>query len=223
VTVRGSGRVGRRGGGARFTMMLVLLESVVAVLGFAAGVRVTTAVAARPGASWFAPSAAPAAAGTAGTAAQLAGEAPDPGPAPTRVRIPAIGVDAPLETLHLDGSGALAAPRRFAEAGWYADGTPPGEVGPAVIAGHIDSTRGPAVFYRLDRLRPGDLVEVARGGHWLGFRVVATGRYAKQAFPTAAVYGPTPDPQLRLITCGGAFDRTHRSYVDNTVVYAVAA
>ncbi len=148
--------------------------------------------------------------------------APAPSGAPTRVRVPAIGVDSPLEALHLDRTGTLEAPADFARPGWYADGTVPGDPGPAVIAGHVDSKRGPAVFYRLDQLRQGDLVQVQRGGAWLSFRVVSTGRYPKSAFPTAAVYGPTPDAELRLITCGGRFDETRRSYLDNTVVYAVA-
>jgi hypothetical protein len=143
--------------------------------------------------------------------------------APARIRIPDIGVDAPLEALHLLPDGNLAAPRAWEEAGWYADGTRPGEIGPAVIAGHIDSTHGPAVFFRLDRLRPGARIEVERAGRWLSFRAVSIAEYPKNAFPTAEVYGPTPDPQLRLITCGGAFDRGHGSYLDNTVVYAVAA
>jgi sortase (surface protein transpeptidase) len=142
--------------------------------------------------------------------------------APTRVRIPAIRVDAPLETLRLDAAGALQAPRDFARPGWYADGTRPGDIGPAVIGGHVDSRRGPAVFYRLPDLKPGDLVEVQRGPVWLSFRVVRSAWYPKSRFPTAEVYGPTPDPQLRLITCGGAFDTSRRSYVDNLVVYAVA-
>jgi hypothetical protein len=128
---------------------------------------------------------------------------------PTRVRIPAIRVDSPLETLELDGAGALQAPRDFARAGWYAAGTAPGDVGPAVIAGHVDSREGPAVFFRLHQLRAGDTIGV-----------VATDRYPKNRFPTEAVYGPTPDPQLRLVTCGGVFDRDRRSYVDNVVVYA---
>ncbi len=150
---------------------------------------------------------------------------PSAGPAdtapPTRLRIPAIGVDSPLELLHLDAHGALSAPT-FPHAGWYADGPAPGDVGPAVIAGHVDSTSGPAVFYRLGQLRPGDPVQVRRGDRWLAFKVVEVRRYPKNAFPTADVYGPTPDPRLRLITCSGAFDTTRHSYVDNTVVYAVA-
>jgi len=140
---------------------------------------------------------------------------------PTRVRIPRIGVDSSLVRLALDVRGALQAPTVFDRAGWYAGGTAPGDVGPAVIAGHVDSVAGAAVFFRLGELRPGDRVEVSRGGGWIGFQVVSVSRYPKDQFPTAAVYGPTPDPQLRLITCGGTFDRVARSYVDNIVVYAV--
>jgi len=142
---------------------------------------------------------------------------------PTRIRIPGIGVDSPLESLTLDSNGSLTPPNDFAKAGWYADGTKPGDIGPAIIAGHVDSKRGPAVFYRLYQLRPGDVVEVARGDLWVTFRVVATVQYAKNRFPTQQVYGPTPDPQLRLVTCGGSFNRKLRSYVDNIIVYAAAA
>jgi len=148
--------------------------------------------------------------------------APAPTGPPTRVRIPAIGVDATLETLHLTKGGVLDAPKDYNKPGWFADGTAPGDVGPAVIAGHVDSLRGPAVFFRLAQLKPGDRIQVARGGGWVTFRVVAVGRYAKDRFPTAAVYGSTPDPQLRLITCGGRFDTSRRSYTDNIVAYAVA-
>jgi Sortase domain len=140
---------------------------------------------------------------------------------PTRVRIPAIQVDALLEDLTLDSAGALRAPVDYARAGWYAEGTVPGEVGPAVIAGHVDSRKGPAVFFWLYKLHPDDLIQVQRGDRWVIFRVVATARYPKDRFPTAEVYGPTPDAQLRLITCGGVFNETRRSYVDNVVVYAV--
>jgi len=143
------------------------------------------------------------------------------GDPPTRLRIPAIHVDSPLEVLHLDASGALEVPKEYAHAGWFAEGAVPGEVGPAVIAGHVDSTTGPAVFSLVNRLHPGDVIEVFRHEGWVAFRVVEVGRYPKDAFPTARVYGPTPDPELRLITCSGAFDSRQRSYVDNTVVYAV--
>ena len=144
------------------------------------------------------------------------------GAAPDRVRIGTLGVDTPLEALRVGPDGELGTPRDFARAGWFADGTAPGDVGPAVIAGHVDSYRGPAVFHRLAELRPGDTVEVRRGGVWTTFRVERTARYAKDRFPTGQVYGPTPDPQLRLVTCGGDFDRRLRSYEDNVVVYAVA-
>lgn len=149
--------------------------------------------------------------------------APDSGTEepPTRVRIPAIRVDSPLEDLTLDSAGALRAPVDYGRAGWYADGTVPGDIGPAVIAGHVDSRQGPAVFFRLYQLRQDDLIQVQRGSKWVTFRVVSTARYPKDRFPTAEVYGPTPDAQLRLITCGGTFNKTRRSYVDNVVVYAV--
>lgn len=139
---------------------------------------------------------------------------------PTELRILKIAVDTKLESLSLDIHGSLIPPS-FKDAGWYSAGTAPGDVGPAVIAGHIDSRSGPSVFYRLHELRSGDKVSVLRGGKWINFTVVATNRYPKSAFPTAAVYGPTPTPQLRLITCGGSFDVSKGSYVDNVVVYAV--
>ena len=141
---------------------------------------------------------------------------------PTRIRVTAIGIDTTLESLHLGKDGALTPPRSFTRAGWYADGTVPGDQGPAVIAGHVDSKRGPAIFYRLRELQTGDRIEVVRGGETVRFTVVSTAWYPKTTFPTDDVYGPTPDRQLRLITCGGVFDHHLRSYKDNLVVYAVA-
>ncbi|MET8148051.1 class F sortase [Actinoplanes sp. NPDC005259] len=141
---------------------------------------------------------------------------------PTRLRVRSIGVDTALETLRLGPDGELRPPEDFDQAGWYADGTAPGDLGPAVLAGHVDSKRGPAVFFRLRELRPGDRIEVLRGGRTLNFTVTTTAWYPKTAFPTDQVYGPTPDRQLRLITCGGVFDRSLRSYRDNLVVYAAA-
>jgi sortase (surface protein transpeptidase) len=138
---------------------------------------------------------------------------------PTALRIPAISVRTDLEQLRIRTDGTLATPS-FKDAGWFAAGTKPGDIGPAVIAGHIDSTDGPSVFYHLNELKPGDLVEVERGGTWLRFTVTQTGRYSKTNFPTAAVYGPTPIAALRLITCGGTFDRDRGVYDDNVVVYA---
>jgi hypothetical protein len=141
--------------------------------------------------------------------------------APTRVRVPAIGVDSVLVGLQLDATGALAAPADDAVAGWYAGGPAPGDVGPAVVAGHVDSSRGPAVFARLRDLTAGDEVLVDRSdGTTARFTVTRVERHPKDAFPTDAVYGPTADAQLRLVTCGGDFDRSVRSYEDNVVVFA---
>ena len=143
--------------------------------------------------------------------------------APARVTIPAIGVDSTLSELGVDAAGALVPPADFAQAGWFAAGPAPGEVGPAVLAGHVDDHWGPAVFFRLEELTPGDRVEVTdRDGQALSFTVTRVAEYPKSDFATAEVYGPTTGPELRLITCGGAFDRSRRSYTDNVVVFATA-
>jgi len=139
---------------------------------------------------------------------------------PTRLRIPSIHVDSPLVPLTLDPRHQLNAPSVYDRAGWYAAGVVPGDAGPAVIAGHVDSYRGPAVFFELGTLRPGDVVQVRRGGQWLTFGVTAVGSYAKELFPAEQVYRATPDAELRVITCGGDFDRVHQRYYDNVVVYA---
>jgi hypothetical protein len=141
---------------------------------------------------------------------------------PSRLRVKAIGLDTSLEKLHLGAGGALVPPQKYGLAGWYSGGTAPGDVGPAVIAGHVDSKSGPAIFYRLRELTVGDRIEVVRGGAIVRFTVVRVAWYPKTGFPSGEVYGPTPDRQLRLITCGGVFDHRLRSYKDNLVVYAVA-
>ncbi|WP_328418923.1 class F sortase [Micromonospora sp. NBC_00389] len=146
---------------------------------------------------------------------------PAPQGPPTRVRVPRIGVDSTLTVLGLDRAGALIPPTDFETAGWYGGGPAPGDTGPAVLAGHLDSRRGPAVFARLGELRPGDRVEVWRGGQRLSFRVTGSLRTRKDQFPTAVVYGPTPGAELRLVTCGGDFDRRRGHYRDNVVVFAV--
>ncbi|MGI5519463.1 class F sortase [Micromonospora sp. CA-259024] len=153
---------------------------------------------------------------------QSVAAAPAPQGPPTRVRVPRIGVDSTLTVLGLDRAGALIPPTDFGTAGWYGGGPAPGDTGPAVLAGHLDSRRGPAVFARLGELRPGDRVEVWRGGQRLSFRVTGSLRTRKDRFPTAVVYGPTPGAELRLVTCGGDFDRRSGHYRDNVVVFAVS-
>jgi sortase (surface protein transpeptidase) len=143
---------------------------------------------------------------------------------PAQLIVPAIGLRTRLVPLGLTRAGALEVPRSTKVAGWFDDGPAPGQPGPAIIAGHIDSVTGPAVFYDLDQLRSGDRVYVRRSdGSVVVFAVTRVRAYLKSAFPTTAVYGPAPGSQLRLITCGGAFDRRHHSYLSNVVVFAVAA
>jgi hypothetical protein len=163
-----------------------------------------------PAAGWFTP-----------TRIEVPNEGEHGDEKPTRLRIPSIGVTASLEELGPMESGILASPHDYARPGWYAGGAAPGDIGPAVIAGHVDSNTGPGVFYKLFELKPGSRIEVERGGRWLSFVTVANERYAKAAFPTDRVYGPTPGPELRLITCGGAFDGARQTYRDNVVVYAI--
>jgi sortase (surface protein transpeptidase) len=140
---------------------------------------------------------------------------------PARVTIPSIGVDSSLEPLSLQADGTLQSPTEWAEAGWYAGGVRPGNPGPAVIAGHVDSRNGPAVFFRLRVLQAGaDVYVTTQSGKRLHFVVDTTQRYPKDRFPTEAVYGPTPLPVLRLITCTGAFDAANHNYLDNLVVTA---
>jgi hypothetical protein len=143
---------------------------------------------------------------------------------PVHLDIPAIGVSTPLMALGLNPDGTIAVPPlgRGAPAGWYRYLVTPGEVGPAVILGHVDSARdGPAVFFRLQELRPGDTVTVRRlDGSTAAFTVRQVAQYPKLAFPAEAVYGAVDHPALRLVTCGGSFDPIHRQYRGNVVVYA---
>jgi hypothetical protein len=141
---------------------------------------------------------------------------------PVAVEIPSIGVSSRLIRLGLNPDGTMEVPRDYGLAGWFTGGAMPGQDGPAVISGHVDSKSGPAIFYRLRELRRGDRIRVRRAaGDWLVFEVTGSARYAKAAFPTEAVFGPVTGPVLRLITCGGAFDRASGHYLDNVVVTAI--
>jgi sortase (surface protein transpeptidase) len=143
--------------------------------------------------------------------------------APVRVRIPSIGVDSGLEELVREDDQSIAVPEDPDSAGWWAGGPRPGQVGPAVILGHLDSRTGPAVFYRLGELTAGDEVLVDRAdGSTARFLVTSTQRYAKAKFPSELVYYPTLRPELRLVTCGGPRDPTGRS-LDNVVLFAEQA
>lgn len=139
---------------------------------------------------------------------------------PVRIEIPGIGTDAPVTPVALDRNKALQVPHPD-KAGWWRQGAKPGARGVAVVVGHLDSKSGPAVFHRLPRVRKGAIVVLsAANGTVVRYRVDAVHRYAKNAFPTRKVYGATKNAQLRLITCGGAYDRTNGGYQDNVVVFA---
>jgi LPXTG-site transpeptidase (sortase) family protein len=147
----------------------------------------------------------------------------DPAPVarPVSLTIPLIGVNTSLITLGLASGGAMQVPSSVAVAGWYTGSPRPGSIGSSVIVGHVDSTSAHGVFYRLDELKAGDEVYVKRAdGTTAEFRVTEIKQYLKDKFPTQTVYGPTPDAELRLITCGGAFDSATGHYLSNIVVYA---
>ncbi len=149
---------------------------------------------------------------------------PPPVASPVSLTIPLIGVKTSLITLGLAADGSLQVPSSTAVAGWYTGSPRPGSIGSAIIVGHIDSLSGPGVFYRLSELRRGDQVYLRRAdGTTVLFLVTLVQSYLKDNFPTQAVYGPTPDAELRLITCGGAFDAATGHYLSNIVVYATQA
>ncbi|GAA2669299.1 class F sortase [Actinoplanes palleronii] len=140
---------------------------------------------------------------------------------PVRVRIPALGVNSRLQRLGRERDGTIAVPGRVDVAGWYHLGARPGQPGPAVILGHVDSTTGPGVFAGLAGVRPGSPVLVERAdGSEVTFRITGVSRVPKARFPTGLVYAPTLEPTLRLVTCGGGFDRARGSYRDNVIAFA---
>ena len=160
--------------------------------------------------------------------------AAEPGAAPTglvlarslpmHLDVPAIGVHSPLLQLGANPDHTVAVPplEKDSKAGWFQYSPTPGQLGPAVLLGHVDSARwGPGVFYRLGALTPGQTVEVTRSDKTVAVFVVdKIDSYPKGSFPSLQVYGDTSNAQLRLITCGGIFDPSARSYENNIVVYA---
>ncbi|ONF65182.1 class F sortase [Amycolatopsis keratiniphila] len=150
-------------------------------------------------------------------------EAPPLAPAkPARLEIPAIGVrTGAIVDLGLAGDGTLEVPHDAVTTGWFTGGPAPGEVGPAVLAGHVDYKKVPGVFVRLKELKAGDEALVHReDGITAVFTVYAVERHPKVSFPTEKVYGDTTGPELRLITCGGDFDSSTGNYLDNVVAFA---
>jgi hypothetical protein len=148
---------------------------------------------------------------------------PPPSP-PARIVVPRIAVDSRVDSVGLNPDHTMQVPAKgplYDLAAWYRYSVTPGEQGPSVIIGHIDSEEnGPSVFYRLGELAPGDTVSVTReDGRTVPFTVYATRSFAKDSFPTAEVYSGTAGPELRLITCSGSFDTSTRNYRDNTVVF----
>jgi LPXTG-site transpeptidase (sortase) family protein len=142
---------------------------------------------------------------------------------PVSIAIPAAGVDARVVPVGLGADGAMEVPA-VDLAGWYRLGPRPGERGPAVIVGHVDSRQGPAVFHRLGQLRQGDRIVVGRGSEAaVAFAVERVERVAKESLPVGRIWNRTSQPVLRLITCGGSFDRTTGHYRDNVIVYASLA
>ncbi len=141
---------------------------------------------------------------------------------PVQLRIPAIDLDASFtDPLGLSENGEVEVPKGYEEVGWYKHGPTPGELGPAVVLGHVDSVAGPAVFYSLGQLSLGDEIEIVReDGSIAVFEVTALERYAQENFPTQLVYGDIDHAGLRLVTCTGTFDRGVQRYSHNLVVYA---
>ncbi|MDI3422680.1 class F sortase [Streptomyces luteolus] len=171
-----------------------------------------------------APAASPRAPSTpAATPSSTAASPAMPRSAPTRLLIPTIDVDAPFTELAIGPSGRLNAPPPDDTnlAGWFAAGPSPGERGTTIVAGHLDTTTKPAVFARLSTLDPGDEIAIKReDGTTATFLVDNVDNFPRDDFPDDRVYADTPDPQLRLITCGGSYDHSNKQYTENTVVFA---
>jgi sortase (surface protein transpeptidase) len=167
------------------------------------------------------------------TAAPAAATTPKPPPTtgpvmeaskPTRIQIPSIDVDSDLMELGLNDDGSLEVPpfEKDSPAGWYRGSPTPGQLGPSIILGHVDTYKaGPVVFYRLGDVRPGDAVSVSRAdGSTANFTVDRVESFPKDGFPELEVYGNTDRAELRLITCGGDWDPDKHQYVDDVVVFA---
>ncbi|WP_236652505.1 class F sortase, partial [Streptacidiphilus neutrinimicus] len=156
-------------------------------------------------------------------ASSATGPSPLPASTPLALAIPSVRLNAPLLGLGMDGKGAAELPPFSLPrtAGWLRDSASPGEAGTAVVVGHVDTTTGPAVFWDLAAVRPGAEVDVSRlDGRTAVFTVDRVQEFPKAGFPAAQVYGPAPGAQLRVVTCGGGFDRSKHEYTGNVVLFA---
>lgn len=141
---------------------------------------------------------------------------------PTELSIPDVAIQTPLLTVGRNVDNTIEVPSSYETAGWYRHSPTPGEIGPTIIVGHVDSYRGPAVFWRLSQLRPSQLVNIKRAdGQTITYQVTEVKQFDQNNFPTNDVYGNISHAGLRLITCGGVYDRATNHYTHNTVVYAV--
>ncbi len=159
-------------------------------------------------------------------AAQAPASTQAPRSLPAWIDIPSIGARSSLIQLGLNPDRTIEIPpvSQPKQAGWYKYSPPPGQIGPAVVLGHIDGEHQEGIFWRLHDVKAGEKVTVGmQDGSTLTFVVTRVDQIAKNDFPTSAVYGNTADPELRLITCGGAFDAATHNYLDNIIVYATLA
>lgn len=159
---------------------------------------------------------------TASPSAPAARVAETQAPKPQRLRIDSIGVSADIVGLGLNPDRTVEVPQNPAQTGWFSEGPVPGQAGSSVVLGHVDSVDGPAVFHGLDRLRPGDPIEVERSdGSVARFEVGRLATYANEDFPAQDVYAGSPDrPALNLVTCGGEFDTERGGWQSNVIVFA---
>lgn len=141
---------------------------------------------------------------------------------PTHLSIPSVGIDVDLTSVGQASDGSIQMPPLFDwVAGWYNLSPTPGELGPSIIVGHVDTYKGISVFWNLRYVNPGDLITISRAdGSTATFKVSALKQFDQNSFPTQDVYGNLNYAGLRLITCGGTFNNSTESYTQNTVVYA---
>ncbi len=217
----GAGRHAAPASRPAVVLIVLLVGSLITLIGVAGIVAGALGGLGQGGSGQYVAGPAPRVAVPQGPIARLPDAASEtPLPNPVFLVIPAIGVRTRLIRLGITSHGAMAVPATTSVAGWYTASPPPGGIGPAVIAGHVDSYKGPGVFYRLRDLHPGDRAFVLRANGTLAiFKITQVRLYSKAAFPAKAVYGPVPYAALRLITCGGYFDRGTGSYLSNVVVF----